>query len=287
MIQLNVTYPDRAQANDVWRGSYLRDFAQAVFSSCFEGERWILMLRAYFDRSELFKPEGVVAVAGYLSPAEGWIDFEKRWREVLSDCRIRCFHMTDFEAGQGEFLGWSKVKKLDCIKRLLGIINRTVAFGGAASVRTADYVAVPDADRKPPVYAFCATQAVVQVMRWIRDRRRSAAPVACVFELGDEGAGAITDALNSAKRRYSEFDKRLWSVSFESKMNMVPLQAADLLAYETAKQVLRNTGLDQRPIRKSLKRLLTRTEHAGIYFDAKKLRELFVGDEGASAEANV
>ena len=40
---------------------------------------------AYFDRSELNAPANVMAVAGYMSTADAWHQFEKEWRRALEE----------------------------------------------------------------------------------------------------------------------------------------------------------------------------------------------------------
>jgi hypothetical protein len=74
-----------------------------------------------------------------------------------------------------------------------------------------------------------------------------------------------------------EFDRRLAGWSFEKKTNMWGLQAADICAYETAKQVLRNLKIDERGTRKSLLRLLKRTEHIGRYYGPDDLDRVMRG----------
>src|SRR2546427_8540566 len=80
-------------------------------------------------------------------------------------------------------------------------------------------------------------------MAWVGDRR-SPSPIACVFESGDEHGGQIVDAFSSAKRKSDELDRRLLSWSFEDKRKIWGLQAADLLAYEAARQAVLNSGYE-------------------------------------------
>jgi len=102
-------------------------------------------------------------------------------------------------------------------------------------------------------------------------------PIACVFESGDDRKGQIIGAVASARKKGAEYDTRLDSLRFEAKGSAWGLEAADLLAYETAKHIPRKVGLDPTPIRKSLWRLLHRTQHISIHLDPEVLRQsLFI-----------
>jgi len=81
-----------------------------------------------------------------------------------------------------------------------------------------------------------------------------AASVAFVFEAGDEGAAELITQLQEEKRSGS-FAKRIMSLSFEDKREYGALQAADLAAYETTRQLVRTIGAEERDKRKSLMRL--------------------------------
>jgi hypothetical protein len=104
-----------------------------------------------------------------------------------------------------------------------------------------------------------------------------AQPLACVFESGDDRKGQIIAAVTGARKKSAEYDKRLDSLHFEAKGSAWGLEAADLLAYEAAKHIPRKVGLDPTPIRKSLWRLLHRTQHISIHLDVEVLRRsLFI-----------
>ncbi len=287
----NIVYSPNSWLHDGASGSesYMREFAQAIFPSHNRGG-WVLMLRAYFDRSEL--TPGVVAVGGFLYNSDGWVRFEKNWNEVLSSEGVKCFHMTDLETRQDEFgRGWEDPKRRKVfLRRLIGVIGSIKPLAVSSGMLTTDYEALSESQKRrigSHPYVWCAIDAVTEAMKWVRDHSNSVAPIACVLDIGDKGKGEVLDTLTAAKQQNRDFDKYLNSVSFEKKTNMVPLQAADFFAYETAKQLLRIANLDSRDIRKSLGRLLRGRvmDVIGHYVDAKSLRWL-AGSEGVASSSD-
>lgn len=249
------------------------------------------MLRAYFDRSEL---AGVVAVGGFLCNTDRWKRFERNWREVLASEDVSCFHMTDFETRQGEFkTGWEDPRRRRVfIRRLIGVIGSIKPLAISTGMLIADYKTLSESQRRKigsHPYVWCAIDAIVVTMKWVRDHIRPAASIACVLETGDEGKGQVLDALTVVKQRNPDFDQFLHSVSFKKKTDMLPLQAADFFAYETAKHLLRIAGLDQREMRRSARRLLSGRvlDVVGHWVDAKRLKWLVGDDEAASSSGGV
>jgi hypothetical protein len=225
---------------------------------------------------------GSVAVAGWLLTVERWEQFEQNWRDVLHSFNVSLLHMKDYEGGHEEFQSWLPSRKAEFMQRIVGVLRKAQPLGVSVALLKSDLDAVltKDQQRKVSAYGICAVHAIGSMMRWVKDKG-SSEPIAYVFEAGDEGGGRITDGIENARKKSPEFDKRLLSFAFEKKPNMWGLEAADFLAYEAAKQLPKKVGLDSRSPRRSLLRLLKRTEHISIHLDAEILRRiLFVG--GAS-----
>jgi hypothetical protein len=67
---------------------------------------------------------------------------------------------------------------------------------------------------------------------------------------------------------------RIASCAFVDKRELGALQAADLAAYETTKQLVRTIKAEQRAVRKSLTRLITRVPFESAYFSTQTFQEL-------------
>ncbi len=95
-----------------------------------------------------------------------------------------------------------------------------------------------------------------------------------MFESGGKGAGQILKVFTENERNRSNKEHwRLLSLRFENKHEFVPLQAADILAYEIYRQLPKQIGTDARPPRLySLNTLLEIPSDWGR-LDARQLRE--------------
>jgi hypothetical protein len=164
----------------------------------------------------------------------------------LDAAGIRVFHMTDFEANQGEFKGWHE--RPDDRRRLLNnLLDTTIEFvpefvgfsepvpGGSAGFR--------EAYERNLVSMLANTSFLAQ-------------PAIVLARHDNYGPAQIAEMVEAAERAFAftGFKVRTWTVG--SPAEFCPLQAADLVAYEIARYG-REKELD-RPMRYPLKRLRER-----------------------------
>ncbi len=68
----------------------------------------MVVLAATFDAS-VDKTKNWLAVAGFISSAGDWVDFDRKWRARLAEDGLTYFHMVDFAQSVEEFSkGWKK-----------------------------------------------------------------------------------------------------------------------------------------------------------------------------------
>ncbi len=238
------------------------------------------MLSAFFDRSELPR-QGVVAIGGFLGPAEYWVRVQDEWSAVLRQHGVTCFHMTDFENRQGEFRGWSNPRRESVIKQLIGILKRNTFLLVGTGLLLSHYSSFSKEDQRMlgHPYAISAKIATALMFRWMEKAAKTLGsefanvPVGFFFELGDEGAGELAQVFQS-EQASGPLRNRIVSISFERKCNFAGLQAADIAAYEVAKQLIRSIGVDTRPIRKSLQGILRGIPAETRYLHRRSLSHL-------------
>jgi hypothetical protein len=121
---------------------------------------------------------------------------------------------------------------------------------------------VPASDDTRP-YFWCAIELLKHIARWA-GKYAPGQTIAYVFEDGTQGKGQIADALEYVRRHRETWAKyHIASYAFGNKRQVVPLQAADVLAYECFKE-LTNRRLQPdrpRPRRRSLVTLLGARHH--------------------------
>lgn len=236
----------------------------------------------YFDESGTHVTSSALVVAGYIAPADQWERLAADWRAWLNKFSVRAFHMTDWENRQGEFKDWNNCKRHDLFNRLVGILKLRFHHGFSAATIISHYSDFADefARRSPMAvspYTFCVLQCFWFVGAWA-DRYRHPEPIQYVFE---DGAGHAAE-LDVLCRQIEESDDRrrrfrFGGLSRAGKRDSPSLQAADILAYETWKEMANCIvlGREVRPVRQTAQILLLGEDHRYQhgYFDRMRLKE--------------
>lgn len=222
----------------------------------------VLVLRMYLDESGFHDGTVAMAVGGYLSADDRWKSFEDEWCEALSRERVECFHMTDFENRYGEFSGWSNERRVRVFRTLADIINRHAGPGISYGIRESDYKAlVPRSVAKSTqewmwiAFAVLWNRCLADLRAAVLEEPDVEASIALVFDRNQRMAPLIIGGIQGIIEKHPDHYGWISSVSFEDKREFVPIQAADILAYESFKVVENISTGNKRPIRKSLKAL--------------------------------
>lgn len=191
------------------------------------------MFTAYYDESGSPEQRAVV-VASFVASDEQWLEFERNWNDTLRQFDISLFHAVEFFQSVGEFAKWnahSTNRELQetrqwFLRQLLAHIKLRVRFCCSHVVRMEDYRKVNQTyflDAVPP-YAISGRTAVKSVTDWANRNHISEAQINHVFEDGAKHKGSLQKSIIKHKG---------FEPIFKKKDEAVPLQAADLLAYET------------------------------------------------------
>ncbi|HZH29196.1 MAG TPA: DUF3800 domain-containing protein [Pyrinomonadaceae bacterium] len=213
------------------------------------------MFNGYFDESGTHASSAVVCVAGCLSTAEQWSLFQREWQEVLDEAGIEVFHMSEFESRVRAYKDWSNEKRRYVQSKLLNIIISRISVGIAAAVVRSDYDKIiigPHRENHDGPYTFCASMCFAFAGGWAEENGYDE-PISYIFEDGALGKQEVdTQFSNAYKNEKARQFYRLGSLVFDDKRRFNQLQAADILAYEMYKHVLRVTGKEKRPTRTSM-----------------------------------
>jgi len=197
------------------------------------------MLTAYFDDSGTDAGSKAAVVAGYLGTTTNWKRFAEEWRALLSDYGISIMRRTDLENYQGEFKNWNGALRTELLRKAHKIIRQSTYTGVGSAILKDDFEKILPAGfsrNYGNMYAWCAHICTVAISRWC-DRHDYSGPVNFVFEAGTIGVGQIS-------AMFRVLHKDLWcrqkyhigTWSFGGK-DILPLQAADTIAYEWYKFV--------------------------------------------------
>lgn len=186
---------------------------------------------AYFDASGTEHDQPCLAVAGYVALAEQWIEFEKQWLARLQVEGLDCFHSTEVRSR------WKYDQPhLDRLYRdLIAIISDNVIrqFGCVMVNRSLKKWSREDRDKwNMTAYSMAGRTCAGQLRSWCRWNSVPILPE-MLFECGDTGKGSLIKLLEGDGFPSPTFKPKKDTVKKGLLVKAaVPLQAADLLAYE-------------------------------------------------------
>ncbi len=206
--------------------------------------RFVMIFTAYLDESGIDPKAQDIVLAGYLATNDQWKAFEHEWNNAISEFGLSQFHMTDYAAKVKPYNTWTTKQREDRYARLVKIINsNTTCSVGMIMSRVEYAAAMGDIARTMPAgsYGFIFTQLTLftPVALWSMGNTRP--QIAYVLE---RGAGRhIGDAIHIMDEIAELFDRisleqnrisplGYLSAKTEKKERFVPLQAADILAYQ-------------------------------------------------------
>src|SRR5260221_10138362 len=195
------------------------------------------MLLAYFDDSGTHANSAVTLIAGLVASAVTWARIEGAWKQHLSVTGVSHFHAVDCENGSRKFSSVSRPLRDSLSYGLSEAIcshQRAMVLLGSA-VKTDDWeVAAPKeiTNRFVDPYYFCFEACLQQISNW-SVRHADGEIVTIVFAQRGQYDSRLIELHELYSKSSALPNNRLGSLSFSSPKDSIPLQAADLIAYET------------------------------------------------------
>lgn len=237
------------------------------------------MLMYYVDESGTHDGAPACVLGSYLSPANAWASFELEWKACLTEYDIPHFHMTDYENRQAPFVGWSDDRRLALIERLVSIINRWTVGGVLVGIDLRHFYDVwvpsltPGEREIADPYVICLLALMGQHQFYFDQLEQSEqSPVAFVLERNTKSAAQSLRFLSEAWRY--EGTLHVPSMTYGSRDEFLPLQAADILAYEGFKELKNRWDGSGRPLRKLLSRLRENNRIIGGLLTLESLNDI-------------
>jgi hypothetical protein len=243
--------------------------------------RTIAVLEAYFDESGSHEGSRVFAVGGIVARLEQMKLLAEAWKYMLGKNKISEFHSADLESRRGIYDGIGKERQQQIFKDAISVMGTWSRTAIAGLVVIEDYEqAVPDWAKQTAAfgnkYNFCFQMCLGSVMEWV-EHLDEAMPygdrIAFMFDQRERGQ-EITSTSYSQIKKFRDVNDRMGALVFDSRKRFLPLQAADLVAYETYKH-LDNLALKSgRPPRIPIKLLGGQCNLYARYFPKGKLIKL-------------
>lgn len=208
----------------------------------------VAMLRAYMDEPGTHDGSPAVSVGAFFGTPRVWKKWTVAWN--VAKRPIKVYHATDLESGRREFEGWTEDQKSELVKKLLPVIVDAEIRGIVIGIHMAAFSSAmkdrPDLrEIFPSPYAACfqwAIQMLLDFKRQVGNREK----LAIVHEVNDF-RGEIDAAFNVLQKYYDPDRTLARAVQFAAKEEQVPLQAADILAFESNKRFRDSSRPERRP----------------------------------------
>jgi len=248
-----------------------------------------MIFRGYFDESYNSK---VFTLSCLASDPVGWGEIERGWKLCLAAKnralraqgrqQISRYHAADCSSRQGEFSDWTTEEQIAFVKQLMPNLSRGRAWVNTVSysIPLEDFVKEFDikGDPIPTCYQELVKFVMLEMVAQIREtqqKARSARPVAYILfheRCPQDGMylAAFNAMMNDPTFTGKEYFSTIAPLGWE---HCIPLQPADMVAYETFKEAERQfTG---RMRRKSLQLLMQSSKFGGRskHFEPKNLQE--------------
>jgi hypothetical protein len=235
------------------------------------------MMEAYFDESGTHHTSPVMAVAGYLLRPDACLRLQYDWQECLRSYGLPYFRMSECANGAGAFSKIPMDQRISIERRLIETIKLRTEVGFACSVIVEEFNKLThESFRKSfgSAYTMCCNWCIHEVGQWA-ERSGYNGKIAYFFESGHDEQNETNRILARIAIHPELKDAyRYASHTFAEKRLVVPLQAADILAWQwhsAAKRLLKDP---EAIARKDLKNLLSHN-HMVHHFNEASLHRTF------------
>jgi hypothetical protein len=212
-------------------------------------EREMAFVTVHYDDSGTDPNQKIAIAACYLATPEQWTEFSRNWQEVDQQEHFGVFHMAEFAANQKDspFESWDEEKKKRVLGKLCNVITTRAEVGFATAVSKQDYdEVIVDSFRQycgEFHYTFALRQCASRAGLW-RKKHHANSSLRYIFDWMAKGDAKkeISSVMDAALRK-AEWESKetgipsLIGYSFEKKSVIVPLQAADILAWTIYQQM--------------------------------------------------
>lgn len=242
-----------------------------------------MLIQAYIDES--IGTNRTFALGCVIAKDSTWERINHDWKRCLqrknrqlmrqSRPRFSCYHATDCESRLREFKGWDVPEKNEFVAELISIVNRHHVHIVGFTVYLddlAEFYPQIENEVEKAAYGALATLLFPEIVEQASQISRQPA-IKIVYEHGDvtqnmQYAYASMKANKPFAELFQSVEKDNWKV--------IPLQIADLIAFETMKDRDNQKGAVIRDRRRSLNAILggKLTGAKGFHFGREGLQRL-------------
>ena len=182
-------------------------------------------------------------MAGYMADTSYWASFCQQWKAELKNNGISSIHMRDLIPLQGEYktLGWDNRGRDEGLAKFIRIIkeNRLIGFG--IGIDANHWRIIRAKQHFGSAQDFCFQRVIRRVVERVKVANIEDT-VSITFDTDPEFAGIRCRRFSEIRKHDHDAGEYLSGISFVNPKDYVQMQAADLLAWETRKELAQKTG---------------------------------------------
>jgi hypothetical protein len=191
---------------------------------------------AYLDESYQKTPS-LISVAGYIVKSDQVLQMSVEWANALKEKGLPFFHMVDFAHRKPPFDKLTRAE-IDATQRsIFRILKRHALHGFSVIANTNHFKKTALGEMSDEAYSLCLHWCMTQMASWLIVHDPGAS-LSYYIENGNTHqarAGAVIGA--ELQKGANSFGGAYLFHQFSSKMDVRLLQAADILAWQSAKHV--------------------------------------------------
>jgi len=244
--------------------------------------KWCAVFSAYLDESY----DGLIfAMGAWVGPAESFPSLERQWRRLIKHHGLKRYHASEANARDHDFKDWSK-PELDVLsKSLIRIIthrrpNSRIPrhiYGIHTGVVLSEYNKMsPHAKNYYPDPYFLCAQWMFEEIADLSVKLPEEDKVDFIFDENKPHADRMAEIYIHLKTSpKTKNPSRLGAWSMASSFDVCALQAADILAYETFRELKRQLVTPDRKVRPALQSMFGgNVRISGRYFDSEACKNI-------------
>ena len=225
----------------------------------------VSLSHVYVDESGTHDSARVMCLSGFIFEATQASRFARDWSKCLKDFGIPFAHMTDCANGQSHYKPMSKDDRVKTEIRLIENIKRRSKIGISIVIDPKEY---EQCRREDPslssCYSFCMKAFCATVAVWA-DKVGYEGKFSYFFEAGHDSQSEANAFMNDLPNSNYLNEYRYLSHTFMDKKECPPLQAADMLAWQTTHYFERKMDGFNEP-RKDFKALVRKPDYMIYYY---------------------
>lgn len=193
------------------------------------------MIKIYVDESGTHDDADVVTVAAYAGRPKAWREWSREWRKAKRP--IKVFHAVDAANRAGEFQGWSPDERTELVKRLLPVIMGNKIAGAVIALNKKEFREATEGKEEllralGNPYTTCFHWLVQSLLELLKPNKKETLKFVHENNSYEKEATASFEFI----RNYANPNKVPMRLLFGGKLEQMPLQTADILAYEAYKR---------------------------------------------------